>query len=131
MLTKLVDYEYYSKIYEGSSIPEPSFSRYAIMASSYVNKNTYNRINENNIDNFIKYCTCEIAELLYSQDKKKSKIEEEQIVASETVGSHSKSYVNVANIIEKDLLTEEELTNKIYKICYRYMATSGLMYRGI
>ena len=84
-----------------------------------------------NIDNFIKYCTCEIAELLYSQDKKKSKIEEEQIVASETVGSHSKSYVNVANIIEKDLLTEEELTKKIYKICYRYMATSGLMYRGM
>ena len=32
MLTKLIDYNYYSKIYGGSSIPESSFDKYSTNA---------------------------------------------------------------------------------------------------
>lgn len=37
MLTELVNYEYYSKTYEGSSIPDSSFKKYSLKASSKVN----------------------------------------------------------------------------------------------
>lgn len=129
MLTILVDYDYYIDIYEGSSIPESSFDNYALKASSYINKYTFNRIKDK-IDDFVKYCACEIAELLYSQEKNKNNIEEKQVVASETVGPHSKTYVNNSAYIDKQILTSKELENNIYKICYRYLATSGLLYRG-
>ena len=130
MLTKLIDYNYYNKTYEGSSIPESSFNQMAITASAYVNKHTFNRIDSSVLDDNIKNCTCEIIELLYSQKIKKDKIENDKIVASETVGPHSKSYVDNASIIEKNILNDIELDNKCYKICYRYLASTGLMYRG-
>lgn len=130
MLTILVDYKFYTNTYEGSSIPESSFNNFALIANTYVNKNTFNRITEEKVDNFVKYCICEIAELLYSQEKKKNTIMENKIVSSETVGPHSKTYVNNSSYIDKDILTESELETKIYKICYRYLATTGLLYRG-
>lgn len=130
MLTNLVDYNFYTKTYEGSSIPESSFNNFALKASTYVNKNTFNRITEEKVDNFVKYCICEVAELLYSQEKKKNTIMENKIVSSETVGPHSKTYVNNSSYIDKDILTESELEKMIYKICYRYLATTGLLYRG-
>lgn len=130
MLTNLVDYKFYTNTYEGSSIPESSFNNFALKASTYVNKNTFNRITKEKVDNFVKYCICEVAELLYSQEKKKNTIMENKIVSSETVGPHSKTYVNNSSYIDKDILTESELETKIYKICYRYLATTGLLYRG-
>ena len=130
MLTELVDYDYYSDTYEGSSIPESSFNQMTIAASAYVNKHTFNRIDNSILDDNIKNCTCEIIELLYSQIIKKDKIENDKIVASETVGPHSKSYVNNASIIEKNILSDTELDNKCYKICYKYLVSTGLMYRG-
>lgn len=71
MLTNLVDYKFYTNTYEGSSIPESSFNNFALKASTYVNKNTFNRITEEKVDSFVKYCICEVAELLYSQEKRK------------------------------------------------------------
>ena len=130
MLTILVDYDYYTDTYEGSSIPESSFNNLAIKASVYVNKNTFNRITKDNVDEIIKNCTCEVAELLYSQDKKKQTLTDNKIVASETVGSHSKTYVNNLSYVDKDVLTESELETNIYRLCYRYLAATGLMYRG-
>lgn len=130
MLTELVDYDFYIDNYEGSSIPESSFKNMSIKASAYVNKNTYNRIKESNIDDNIKNCTCEIADLLYSQDIKKLKIEDIKMVASETVGKHSKTYVNNSNLIDKQILSDSELETSCYKICYKYLVSTGLMYRG-
>lgn len=130
MLTILVDYDYYTDTYEGSSIPESSFNNLAIKASTYVNKNTFNRITKDNVDEIIKNCTCEVAELLYSQDKKKQTLTDNKIVASETVGSHSKTYVNNLSYVDKDVLTESELETNIYRICYRHLIATGLMYRG-
>ena len=32
---------------------------------------------------------------------------------------------------EKEILTPEELEYNCYKICYRYLVNTGLMYRGV
>ena len=70
----LIDYEYYSKNYGGSSIPESSFQKKAIEAGSKVNYYTSNRINEMIIDDNIRNTACEIADFIYSQDILKEKI---------------------------------------------------------
>ncbi len=132
MLTELVNYEYYSKTYEGSSIPDSSFKKYSLKASSKVNYYTSNRIDENILDDNIRNTVCEIAELLYNQELLKSNIldSSSKEVASETVGPHSKSYVNKSNLQEKHLLSELELNSECYKICYEHLSLTGLMYRG-
>jgi len=132
MLTKLVDYDYYKNTYGGSSIPESSFELYSKKASVRINYFTSNKITEILLNNDIKDSLCEIADLLQEQDKLiESQNNDQQEVASETVGPHSKSYVNKASLRDKRILTKEELNSECYKICYRYLAHTGLMYRGI
>ncbi|MGM9879490.1 MAG: hypothetical protein ACI31R_05680 [Bacilli bacterium] len=132
MLTTLVDYEYYSKIYGGSSIPESSFKKEVIDASSKINYYTSNRINKDILDDNIKNTTCEIAELIYSQNQLKEKVlsSEQKEKASETVGPHSVTYINKTSYQEKKILSAEELEYQCYQICLKHLALTGLMYRG-
>ena len=133
MLTTLVNYDYYiSENYGGSSIPESSFQKKVIEASSKINYYTSNRINENILDNNIKNTACEIAELLYSQEKLKESVlsSDTKIKASETVGPHSVNYINKTSYQEKKILSNEELEYQCYQICLKHLALTGLMYRG-
>ena len=130
MLKELVNYNYYINNYGGSSIPGSSFFNLSVRASAYVNKYTYHRINNENINDAIRDSACEIADLLYSQDIKKEKKENNKMVASETVGPHSKTYVNNSGLIDKQILTESELESSCYNICYKHIVSTGLMYRG-
>lgn len=130
-MPELVNYDYYSRTYKGTSIPANSFNKYAIDASGRVNSYTYGRITEDNISNDIRNATCEIADLIYSQEQLKARIlSDTNIKVSETVGPHSVSYANKLSLLEKQLLSDEELDKKCYKICYKYIARTGLMYRG-
>ena len=54
----LIDYNYYSKNYGGSSIPESSFQKKAIESSGRVNYYTFNRINNENINDNIIMIDC-------------------------------------------------------------------------
>lgn len=131
----LVEYYYYSEEYEGTNIPESSFSEIAIEASCKVNYYTFNRINKSNINNDIRNTTCQVAELLFEQEELKNKVKQSSIeskeIASETLGPHSISYVNKTNIQANQILSESELESKIYKIIYQTLAHTGLMYRGL
>lgn len=127
----LVDYKYYTETFGGSSIPESSFQKKVIEASSKVNHYTFNRINSENISNDVRNATCEIAELLYNQELLKNTVISDKEVASETVGPHSKTYVNKASLIDKYLLTNQEIAKESYIICSRYLMHSGLMNRSI
>lgn len=132
MLTNIVDYDYYTDIFEGSSIPESSFNKYSIKASYRVNNYTSNRINSSNLSENIKNIVCEIAEVLYSQDLLILELEsvEKKEVASETVGPHSISYVSKTNTLNQRVLNDSELDQKCYEICYNNLACTGLLYRG-
>ena len=131
MLTKLIDYNYYSKVYGGSSIPESSFDKYSTKSSSQMNLFTSNRITDDNITESIKNAVCEVAELIYNQEMLVNKIEDDsKEVASESVGPHSKSYVNKSNLKSQRILTKEELNKECYRICYTHISSTGLMFRG-
>lgn len=131
MLTRLIDYKYYTEIYGGSSIPESSFNKYSLKSSNRVNHYTFNRINEKNINEKIKNAACEIAELIFNQESLVTDLESnDKEVASETVGPHSKTYVNKSSYKLQRILTKAELEKECYRICYNYVVDTGLMYRG-
>lgn len=130
-MLKLVDYKYYIDIFKGTSISSSDiFEKKSIEASSKVNLFTYNRINEKNLDNNIKDTVCMIIDLLDEQEKLKTRLmSDEPEVASETVGPHSKSYVNKNGTLEKKILSSEELNRACYRICYENLILTGLMDR--
>lgn len=131
----LANYEYYIMTYGGSSIPSPSFQKKAIEASNKVNYYTSNRIDDSILNDDIRNITCQIAELLFEQEELKSKIKqnpnESKEIASESLGPRSISYVNKSSLQASQILSEEELEDKIYKIIYQALVHTGLMFRGL
>ena len=73
MLTYLKDEEEYKSILGTDNVPN-DFKNLNIKASSYINKNTYGRIDTNNIPEEVRYVTCLIINLIDEQNTKLSKI---------------------------------------------------------
>lgn len=131
MLTELVDYKYYKDLYGDSGIPESSFKKYAISASSKINLYTFNRISKDILDDNIRNTTCELINLLFEQDQLIAKLNEANLEkASETVGPHSISYVNKSNLQFQRILNRDELNKVCYQIIADHLLMTGLMYCG-
>ena len=79
----------------GGTLPEASFNRLAIEASAYIKRNTFNRIDIENIPEEVKFCTCSIVEQMKKLEKREGKV-------SESVGSWSVNY-QTSNENEKNL----------------------------
>lgn len=128
---QLVNYEYYNSQYQGRSISASVFGKYGKLASKKVNYYTYNRICDSDIDDDIRDVTCEVAELLFEQENLKEKItnSNEKEISSDTLGPRSTSYANKSNLQEKQILSDEQLEQKIYLIIYQALAHKGLMRR--
>lgn len=85
-MTQYADYIYYKEKYQGS-MPETDFNKMSKSASTKIKANTFGRIDENNLQEEVKWCTCVIADTLLTASKSKGK-------SSESVGSWSISYDN-------------------------------------
>lgn len=136
MTEAFVEYSDYKSEYKGILIPKDSFDSFAMKASSVVDYYTFNRINIETIEDTLLtkviFATCEIAELLYEQNQlKENQNDDKSIVASETVGPHSKTYVNKSNLQSQRILNKKDLDVECYNICLKHLSRSGLMYRGI
>ena len=135
MNSSFITYQFYSSDFGGALIPSDSFNKYAIMASSKVEYFTFQRASDSELSEEIirkrNFATCEIAELLYSQDLLKRTLDtDNSTVASETVGPHSKTYVNKSNLQAQRILNKQDLDNECYFVCLNYLSTTNLMYRG-
>lgn len=73
MLTYLKDEEEYKSIMGVEDIPS-NFNKLNIEASSYINQQTFGRIDENKIHEKVKYATCLIIGLESEAEKQKSEI---------------------------------------------------------
>lgn len=119
----------YLSDYNGSIIPQNSFNDYARKASSRID---YFVRKPFEVNDKIISATCEIAELLYTQNQLIVKLNDDKsTVVSETVGPHSKSYVNKSNLQNQRILSQSELETEIYHICLRWLSSSGLMSRRV
>lgn len=123
-----VDFDYYSKEYNGTLIPEKSFSKISVEASQKINYFTQNRIVEET--EVIKYTTCLIADEIMKNENLKNTISNDKEVASESVGPHSVSYVNKATIQKEQIKDDITLNRCLYNICLENLPNE-LMYRGI
>ena len=97
-------------------IDTASFDFYAMQATMRINNATFNRI-ETVTDN-IKYCCCEVAEILYKQDNEKIG------VAAEKVGGYS---VNFESTKDRDLAYSLLLKRSISN----WLWSTGLLYCGV
>ena len=123
-----VDFDYYSKEYNGTLIPEKSFPKISVKASQKINYFTQNRIVEET--EVIKYTTCLIADEIMKNENLKNTISNDKEVASESVGPHSVSYVNKATIKKEQIKDNITLNRCLYNICLENLPNE-LMYRGI
>lgn len=111
------DYKFYKEDY-GGSMPESSFKRLSLDASTYIKRNTFNRIDKNKIPEEVKLCTCSLCDKLKKMEKREGK-------KSETVGTWAVSYDDKSN--EKA---------DLYDILLNYLSESlteegiPLLYRG-
>lgn len=102
----------------GGEMPENSFKRLSIEASIYIKRHTHNRIDESNIPESVKLCTCSLVDKIRKLEKKKGKI-------SESVGSWSINYQD-----------NSEDSNEMYNILVNYLLYEkdnkgeSLLYRG-
>ena len=105
-MTQYADYDYYINEYKGN-MPETDFDRMSKMASAKIKANTFGRIDENDVQSEVKYCTCVLADSLLVASKIEGK-------SSESVGSWSVSYSDTSkselnetiNQIIKEFLSE-------------------------
>lgn len=123
-----VDFDYYSKEYNGTLIPEKSFLKISVEASQKINYFTQNRIVKET--EVIKYTTCLIADEIMKNENLKNTISNDKEVASESVGPHSVSYVNKATIQKEQIKDDITLNRCLYNICLENLPNE-LMYRGI
>lgn len=128
-----LDYTFYKSVY-GGTVSETEFPKLNIQAQAKVDYFTFGRIKKlNTISENLKYCVCEVIDLVNAQNviKAKSTVSDKRIY-SETVGSHSVSYKYGDEVYKSKALTDEELNEKIYEICVTYlMSEQNLMYRGL
>ena len=123
--TAYVDFEFYTNEYGGTAIVSASFNRLARQASLVIDQVTFERaydVIDADIDTEliekIKLATCAIAEELKSQEDNGIKN-----VASESVGSHSVSYVVNADV-------QRTKNSKLVNAAKLYLSSTGLMFGG-
>ena len=102
----------------GGKVPESVFKSLSIDASMYIKRNTYNRIDENNVPDSVKLCMCSLVDKMNNIQKQAGK-------KSETVGSWSATY-----------LENKEWSNELYDVLVNYLLNEkdskgvSLLYRG-
>ena len=96
-----------------AKIPAEQFVIWGNRALAELNTRTLSRVMQENEDNIaIQQCICEIAEALYVEETVGN-------IKSENNDGYSVTYVD-----------DETTKDKIKRICERYLANTGLLYRG-
>lgn len=123
----MIDFAYYSTVFLGRELTEEDFPYFSKQAERYLNFVTsgrYQNVCEEHLE-AVKDCICELAELEQKVKKQEMKIDNNQVISSESVGSYSVSYVTPE-------ITEERQADKDrYRIVKKYLAATGLLYRGV
>lgn len=94
-----------------------SFPFYERQARKEIERYTLGKTSE---EEEFKMCICEVAERLFIAEENTATT---QGIASEKTGDHSISYVNVTDI-------NVSRANEIKQVVHKWLANTGLLYRG-
>lgn len=98
------------------------FDYYILQSTMKIKQYTFDNIDvSGDIPKEVKMCCCEVAELMYAEDKRQS---ETQGVLSESVVGWSKTY-------ESGEKNEQMFKNKIKASIYKWLGDTDLLYCGV
>lgn len=122
-MTRYADSEFYLNTYEPPCPMSTSdFNFWANQASAIIKSRTFGNIDESReIPEDVSMCCCEIAELLFEDNKRKT---ETGGVSSESVGGWSKSYESTESV-------EKSLDSSVTKAIRKWLSGTGLLYSGV
>lgn len=125
-MLKYIKEEEYKELLGVTSIPD-NFNNLVIEASNYINKNTYERIDKNNIPEQVQYVTCLIINLI---DEENTKLSEIGNLKSQNIEGWSESY-STPEEIKTDY--EEKKQKKLKQYLWNVIGTDGnpLLYCGV
>lgn len=111
-----VDYEYYSKTFLGTAIPDAEFPRHEKMAEAFLHRITFDRVKRlPEIPTEVKDAICAMAECYYQQGKKTPGVK------SENIDGYSVSYGD----------TDTSSNNvEMIQTASTYLSNTGLLFRG-
>ena len=108
-MLKYITEEEYKQLLGADSIPN-NFNKLVIEASNYINKQTFGRIDKNNIPEQVQYVTCLIIDLINEQETKLNEIGN---LKSQNIEGWSETY-STPEEIEKDYSQKMHTTLSTY-----------------
>ena len=137
------DYAYYTGSFLGNAIAQADFPRLSLRASEvidYFTRDKAKQATDTDVVDALAKCCCALAEQEYADElaRRVSTIAAEQAVSggggevkSETVGGYSVSYTTAADYAGKASgSSAAQLAPEYLAILRRYLANTGLLYRG-
>lgn len=134
------DYDYYCNIYLGTSICNDDFKRLAMRASTFLDYYTQSRASKNADLEAVKMACCAIAEQYQYIDAARALAQKSLSASlnsgdsgelqSQTVGSWSRTYRSGGDSAQQAISSEKTAQDSISAIAQRYLAGTGLLYRG-
>lgn len=118
------DFDYYCSTYYGKQIQDPEeYEKFATQAAFELDYFTLGKASKNADMEAVKMASCAVAEQFKILDTAELNAASGEI-ASESVGSHSRTYRSAAEI-------SASVRGQIKAVIERYLATTGLLYRGV
>lgn len=134
----IIDYEFYTNIYQGNKLTEDNFNKYIGKGLNIISRYTMDRVRENTINSFpqplldnIKKCACELAEFMYDVSRLESlgvsSALAEDTLAQKPIKSMSAGAVsytidtNLSNNISKDYIDRKSINNRYRTILNEYL----------
>lgn len=108
-MLKYITDEEYKQLLGADSIPN-NFNKLVIEASDYINRQTFGRIDKNNIPEQVQYVTCLIIDLINEQETKLNEIGN---LKSQNIEGWSESY-STPEEIEKEYSKKMQTTLSTY-----------------
>lgn len=117
-MTQFADYIYYKDKYAGN-MPETEFKKFALIATQKIKLHTFGRINENDIPEEVKYCTCVLTDKLKTISKNEDKTSESVSSWHVTYKDSSSNDELISTTIKEFLseCTDENGTPLLYRGC--------------
>lgn len=121
-MTAYADYEFYANEYKGKAVKSADdFDRLALTATQYVNKVTFGRISESDIDDCIRNACCAAVDVLSDYDSS-GRTAVSVGKTSEKVGDYSVTY-------SSDYFSENVKEGRLYNAVKLWLP-DNLLYRG-
>jgi hypothetical protein len=123
-VTVYADNNFYTDEYlagKSAAVTAADFPYYARQASAVIDRYTHGNINSDAVPEQVRYCCCELAELIHSADT--SEAAQKPGISSESVQGWSQSY-------ESSEARKTALRNAHRECIYKWLGNTGLLYSG-